>query len=156
MVSLSPFSFILYLPANFLPFGNGERVTPRLDNGSSEAIKLQQPFKFFGRTHNQTFVNNNGHLTFTEPLSDYIPLLNSRRDIVAPLWTHLDNRHGGTISYREDTSSVVLELVTAAVIQYFTNLPLPFTATSVFVATWDSVPYSSGEGVILKLCLSVF
>ncbi|XP_016406132.1 alpha-tectorin-like [Sinocyclocheilus rhinocerous] len=136
------------LPANFLPFGNGERVTPRLDNGSSEAIKLQQPFKFFGRTHNQTFVNNNGHLTFTEPLSDYIPLLNSRRDIVAPLWTHLDNRHGGTISYREDTSSVVLELVTAAVIQYFTNLPLPFTATSVFVATWDSVPYSSGEGVV--------
>uniref|UniRef100_A0A9J7WY94 Uncharacterized protein n=1 Tax=Cyprinus carpio carpio TaxID=630221 RepID=A0A9J7WY94_CYPCA len=65
-------AFVL-VPANFLPFGNGEIVTPRLENGSSEAITLQLPFKFFGRTHNQTFVNNNGHLTFTEPLSDYIP-----------------------------------------------------------------------------------
>uniref|UniRef100_A0A671LFG4 NIDO domain-containing protein n=1 Tax=Sinocyclocheilus anshuiensis TaxID=1608454 RepID=A0A671LFG4_9TELE len=133
------------LPANVLPFGNGERVTPRLDNGSSEAITLQQPFKFFGRTHNQTFVNNNGHLTFTEPLSDYIPLLNSERDIVAPLWTHLDNRRGGTISYREDTSTAVLELVTAAIDQYFPNIT--FAATSAFVATWDSVPYQSGGGV---------
>uniref|UniRef100_A0A673FR82 NIDO domain-containing protein n=1 Tax=Sinocyclocheilus rhinocerous TaxID=307959 RepID=A0A673FR82_9TELE len=128
-----------------LPFGNGERVKPRLDNGSSEAITLQQPFKFFGRTHNQTFVNNNGHLTFTEPLSDYIPLLNSGRDIVAPLWTHLDNRRGGTISYREDTSSAVLELVTAAIDQYFPNIT--FAATSAFVVTWDSVPYHSGGGV---------
>ncbi|XP_059384609.1 alpha-tectorin [Carassius carassius] len=136
------------LPSNFLPFGNGEIVTPRLENGSSEAITLLQPLKFFGRTHNQTFVNNNGHLTFTEPLSDYIPLLNSGRDIIAPLWTHLDNLHGGTISYREDTNSSVLILVTAAVNQYFPNLALPFIATSVFVATWDNVPYFSGEGVV--------
>ncbi|XP_058618388.1 uncharacterized protein si:dkey-9l20.3 [Onychostoma macrolepis] len=136
------------LPANFLPFGNGEILTPRLENGSSEAITLQQPFKFFGRTHNQTFVNNNGLLTFTEPLSNYIPLLISGRDIIAPLWTHLDNQRGGTISYREDTTGVVLALVTAAVQQYFAILPLTFTATSVFVATWDSVPYSSGEGVV--------
>ena len=48
-------AFVL-VPSNFLPFGNGEIVTPRLENGSSEVIKLQQPFKFFGRTHNQTFV----------------------------------------------------------------------------------------------------
>uniref|UniRef100_A0A8C1BVE1 NIDO domain-containing protein n=1 Tax=Cyprinus carpio carpio TaxID=630221 RepID=A0A8C1BVE1_CYPCA len=136
------------LPSNFIPFGNGEIVTPRLENGSSGAITLHQPFKFFGRTHNQTFVNNNGHLTFTEPLPDYIPVLNSGRDIVAPFWTQLDNLHGGTISYREDTSSSVLVLVTAAVNQYFPNLPLPFIATSVFVATWDNVPYSSGEGVV--------
>ncbi|ROL52181.1 Sushi, nidogen and EGF-like domain-containing protein 1, partial [Anabarilius grahami] len=136
------------LPSNFLPFGNGERVTPRLDNGSSEAIILQQPFKYFGRTYSQIFVNNNGHLTFNEQLSVYIPLLNSGRDIIAPLWTHLDNRHGGTISYREDTSSAVLAQVNAALNQYFPNLPLPFNTTSAFVATWDSVPYSSGEGVV--------
>lgn len=49
-------AFVL-VPANFLPFGNGEIVTPRLENGSSEAITLQQPFKFFGRTHNQIFVS---------------------------------------------------------------------------------------------------
>uniref|UniRef100_A0A8C1EWS0 NIDO domain-containing protein n=1 Tax=Cyprinus carpio carpio TaxID=630221 RepID=A0A8C1EWS0_CYPCA len=126
-------------------------VTPRLENGSSEAITLQLPFKFFGRTHNQTFVNNNGHLTFTEPLSDYIPLLNSGRDIIAPLWTQLDNRRGGTISCREDRSSAVLALVTAAIDRYFPNIT--FVATSAFVATWDSVPYQNGEGVTFQVVL---
>ncbi|CAM4683270.1 unnamed protein product [Leuciscus chuanchicus] len=134
------------LPSKFLPFGNGDIVTPRLDNGSSEAIILQQPFKYFGRTHNQTFVNNNGLLTFTEQLSDNIPLLNCGRDFIAPLWTHLDNRRGGTISYREDTSSAVLAQVTAAVKQYFPNIT--FSASSAFVATWDNVPYSDGGRVV--------
>ncbi|XP_050951857.1 alpha-tectorin [Labeo rohita] len=133
------------LPVNFLPFGNEETVTPRLEDGSSEAITLQRPLKFFRRTHHQIFVNNNGYLTFTEPLSAYVPILNSGRDIIAPLWTRLDNRQGGTISYREDTSSAVLAQVTAAVQQYFPNIP--FAATSAFVATWDSVPYYSGGGV---------
>ncbi len=50
------FTFIL-VPANFLPFGREEMVTPRLDNGSSEAVALKQPFKFFGHTHNKTFVS---------------------------------------------------------------------------------------------------
>ncbi|XP_056100772.1 alpha-tectorin-like [Rhinichthys klamathensis goyatoka] len=138
----------LTLPAHFFPFGSGEMANIISDVGSSEAIVLQQPFKFFGRTHNQIFVNNNGHLTFTEPLSAYNPSLDSGRDIIAPLWTHLDSRRGGTISYREDTSSAVLAQVTAAVNQYFPNLPLPFNTTSAFVATWNSVPYSSGEGAL--------
>ncbi|KAF4114438.1 hypothetical protein G5714_004661 [Onychostoma macrolepis] len=136
----------LNLPANFLPFGDGDTVNPISDDGSSEAIHLQQPFKYFGRTYNQIYVNNNGHLTFTEPLSAYVPYLNAGIDIIAALWTDLDNDNGGTISYREDTSSAVLEQVTQAVNQYYPNVP--FTATSAFVATWDSVPYITGGGVV--------
>uniref|UniRef100_A0A673LHR9 NIDO domain-containing protein n=1 Tax=Sinocyclocheilus rhinocerous TaxID=307959 RepID=A0A673LHR9_9TELE len=135
---------LLLVPANFLPFGNGDVVNPISDDGSSEAIYLQQPFKYFGRTYNQIYVNNNGHLTFTQPLSAYVPYLNAGIDIIAPLWTDLFNVNGGTISYREDTSSAVLAQVTQAVNQYFPNVP--FTATSAFVATWDSVPYYSDEG----------
>uniref|UniRef100_A0A673H4W8 NIDO domain-containing protein n=1 Tax=Sinocyclocheilus rhinocerous TaxID=307959 RepID=A0A673H4W8_9TELE len=134
------------MPANFLPFGDGDIVNPISDDGSSEAIYLQQPFKYFGCTYNQIYVNNNGHLTFTEPLSAYVPYLNAGIDIIAGLWTDLDNRNGGTISYREDTNSAVLAQVTQAVNQYFPNVP--FTATSAFVATWDSVPYISGGGVV--------
>uniref|UniRef100_A0A672SDH1 NIDO domain-containing protein n=1 Tax=Sinocyclocheilus grahami TaxID=75366 RepID=A0A672SDH1_SINGR len=135
------------VPANFLPFGDGDIVNPISDDGSSEAIYLQQSFKYFGRTYNQIYVticsvNNNGHLTFTEPLSAYVPYLNAGIDIMAGLWTDLDNRNGGTISYREDTSSAALAQVTQAVNQYFPNVP-----TSAFVATWDSVPYFSGGGV---------
>uniref|UniRef100_A0A671LAS7 NIDO domain-containing protein n=1 Tax=Sinocyclocheilus anshuiensis TaxID=1608454 RepID=A0A671LAS7_9TELE len=134
------------LPTNFLASGDGEIVNPRAEDGSSDDIFLQQPFKYFGRTYNQIFVNNNGYLTFTEPLSAYIPFLDSARDIIAPLWTRLDNRHGGSISYREDTSTAVLAQVTAAVKECFPNIP--FAATSAFVATWDSVPYYNGGGVV--------
>lgn len=94
-------------------------------------------------------MNNNGYLTFTEPLSAYNPVLDTARDIVAPLWTRLDNRRGGTVSYREDTSNAVLAQVTAAIKQYFPNIP--FAATSAFVATWDSVPYHNGGGVRLTV-----
>ncbi|ROL48213.1 Pancreatic secretory granule membrane major glycoprotein GP2 [Anabarilius grahami] len=134
------------LPANFLPFGDGDVVNPISDDGSSEAIFLQQPFKYFGRVYNQIYVNNNGHLTFTQPLSAYVPYLNAGIDIIAPLWTDLENVNGGTISYREDTSSAVLAQVTEAVNQYYPNVP--FTASSAFVATWDSVPYYSGIGLV--------
>uniref|UniRef100_A0A8C1YX87 NIDO domain-containing protein n=2 Tax=Cyprinus carpio TaxID=7962 RepID=A0A8C1YX87_CYPCA len=137
------------VPANFLPYGYGDIVNPSSDDGSSGAIYLQQPFKYFGRTYNQIYVNNNGHLTFTQPLSAYVPYLNAGIDIIAPLWTDLNNFNGGTISYREDTSSAVLAQVTQAVNQYFPNVP--FTATSAFVATWDSVPYITGGGVRTNL-----
>ncbi|XP_026072665.1 sushi, nidogen and EGF-like domain-containing protein 1 [Carassius auratus] len=140
---------LLLVPANFLPYGDGDVVNPVSDDGSSDAIYLQQPFKYFGRTYNQIYVNNNGHLTFTQPLSAYVPYLNAGIDIIAPLWTDLYNVNGGTISYREDTSSAVLAQVTQAVNQYFPNVP--FTATSVFVATWDSVPYITGGGVRTNL-----
>ncbi len=93
-------------------------------------------------------MNNNGYLTFTEPLSAYNPILDSGKDIIAPLWTRLDNRRGGSISYREDTSTTVLAQVTTAVKQYFPTIP--FAATSAFVATWDSVPYYNGGGVRLS------
>ncbi|XP_026072663.1 alpha-tectorin-like [Carassius auratus] len=136
----------LLVPANFLPYGDGDLVNPVSDDGSSVAIYLQQPFKYFGRTYNQIYVNNNGHLTFTQPLSAYVPYLNAGIDIIAPLWTDLNNRNGGTISYREDRSSAVLAQVTQAVNQYFPSIG--FTATSAFVATWDSVLYFSGGGEV--------
>ncbi|RXN17893.1 alpha-tectorin-like protein [Labeo rohita] len=134
------------LPTMFLPFGDREVLNPPSEDGSSDVIYLQQTFKYFGRSYNQIFVNNNGYLTFTEPLSAYDPSLVSARDIIAPLWTRLDNRQGGTISYREDTRSAVLAQVTAAVKQYFPNIP--FAATTAFVVTWDSVPYHNGGGVV--------
>uniref|UniRef100_A0A8C1TEY0 NIDO domain-containing protein n=1 Tax=Cyprinus carpio TaxID=7962 RepID=A0A8C1TEY0_CYPCA len=140
-------SHILFqVPTRFIDLEEANIVKYIADNRSSEAIKLQQPFKYFGRIYNQIFVNNNGFLTFTEPLSAYNPILDSARDIIAPLWTRLDNRRSGTISYREETSNAVLAYVTAAVKQYFPNIP--FAATSAFVATWDSVPYYNGGGVV--------
>jgi len=43
-------------PANFLPFGDGDTRNPMSDDGSSQAISLQQPFTYFQRTYTQIYV----------------------------------------------------------------------------------------------------
>ncbi|XP_016117350.1 uncharacterized protein, partial [Sinocyclocheilus grahami] len=61
------------------------------------------------------------------------------RDIIAPLWTDMDNTVGGTITYRQVTSGRILLAATNNINQYFPNLN--FTASWLFIATWDKVPY---------------
>ncbi|XP_030630863.1 sushi, nidogen and EGF-like domain-containing protein 1 [Chanos chanos] len=131
-------------PAVLFPFGDGDLQTPVSDDGSSEEIILQQPFNYFGRTYNQIYVNNNGHLTFTEPFSEYSPYSGSGRDIIFPLWTDLNNGIQGTVSYRQATDSATLNQVTSQINQYFPDVS--FAASWVFIATWNQVSYYSGAG----------
>ncbi|XP_047672157.1 alpha-tectorin-like isoform X20 [Tachysurus fulvidraco] len=128
----------------FYPYGTGDIVNSRIDDGSSSLIVLQQPFIYFGSSYNQVFVNNNGHLTFDQAWSSYTPYqfpVNGGRDIIAPFWTDIDNRGNGVISYQQFTSGSVLTQATQDINQYFPQLS--FNATWVFVATWDRVAYFS-------------
>ncbi len=89
-------------------------------------------------------VNNNGHLTFNQPYSRFVPYpfpAYESQDIIAGLWTDLDNRVKGVVSYRQYTSGNVLTRATQDINTYFPNLN--FTASWVFVATWDKVAYFS-------------
>ncbi|XP_036429013.1 uncharacterized protein LOC118809641 isoform X2 [Colossoma macropomum] len=136
-------------PALFYPFGSGagDTVNPRSDDGSSPAVNLQSPFTFFRRTYTKLYVNNNGHLTFDQPWDSYTPTQFSAyngRDIIAPLWTDIDNRATGNISYNQYTSGSVLSQATRDINQYFPEFI--FTASYVFVATWDKVAYYSYSG----------
>ncbi|XP_043089103.1 testisin-like, partial [Puntigrus tetrazona] len=86
------------------PFGNEDIENPSVDDGSSQLILLEEPFVYFGHVYQEVYVNNNGHLTFNGPLSQPTPnYLYSQlnRDIIAPLWTDMDNTVNGTISYRQ-------------------------------------------------------
>ncbi|KAK2864906.1 hypothetical protein Q7C36_004060, partial [Tachysurus vachellii] len=65
--------------------------------------------------------------------------VNGGRDIIAPFWTDIDNRGNGVISYQQFTSGSVLTQATQNINQYFPQLS--FSATWVFVATWDRVAY---------------
>ncbi|XP_043109203.1 sushi, nidogen and EGF-like domain-containing protein 1 [Puntigrus tetrazona] len=126
----------------FYPFGNEDIRSPRTDDGSSPEILLEKPFVYFGRVNQKTYVNNNGHLTFDGPFSQPMPYyLQSQfnRDIIAPLWTDMDNTVNGTISYRQVTSGGLLLAASNNINQYFPNLN--FTASWLFIATWDKVPY---------------
>ncbi|KAM3592701.1 uncharacterized protein V6R79_023783 [Siganus canaliculatus] len=116
--------------------------TPLEPDGSSPLIPLQRPFVYFGKTYEQIFVNNNGHLTFDEAfsgfLSESIPLFGTK-DIIFPLWSDFDIRHGGQITYNQYTNGSVLQQATQDINAYLPGLD--FTAEFVFVATWTDVPY---------------
>ncbi|XP_073722061.1 uncharacterized protein [Misgurnus anguillicaudatus] len=120
----------------FYPFGTGDTES----EGGSAVIHLLQPFTFFGLTYNQIYVNNNGYLTFKPIWYIYFPYRfpNGGKDIIAPFWTYI-NLFNGVISYRQYTSGSVLTQATQDINQYFPDLS--FSASWVFVATWDRVGY---------------
>ncbi|XP_059387418.1 LOW QUALITY PROTEIN: alpha-tectorin-like [Carassius carassius] len=131
----------------FYPFGTGDTVNGRSDDGSSSVIYLQQPFIFFGQTYNQIYVNNNGHLTFDGAWGSFSPYqfpAYGGKDLIAPFWTDIDNQLNGVISYQQYTSGSVLTQATQDINQYFPDLS--FSASWVFVATWDRVAYFYNSG----------
>ncbi|XP_051522636.1 uncharacterized protein LOC127422868 [Myxocyprinus asiaticus] len=132
----------ILVPDIFYPFGNGDTVNPSQDDGSSPLVLLKNPFVYFGRVYQQIYVNNNGHLTFDGPLSQPIPnssVSQLKIDIVAPLWTNMDNHVNGTISFHQVTRGGLLIGASSHINQYFPNLN--FTASFLLIATWDKVPY---------------
>ncbi|XP_017210066.1 sushi, nidogen and EGF-like domain-containing protein 1 isoform X1 [Danio rerio] len=142
-VTTSPTS-PLPAPQIFYPFGSaaGDSINPAADDGGSSVIPLLSPFLYFGRTYQQIYVNNNGDLTFSQNLEQYVPYVfpgNGSQDIIAGLWTDLDNRERGVVSYNQYTNGSVLTRATQDINNYFPYLT--FTASWVFVATWDKVAY---------------
>ncbi|XP_077056392.1 sushi, nidogen and EGF-like domain-containing protein 1 [Siphateles boraxobius] len=132
------------VPEILYPFGSasGDTRNPRVDDGSSSVVPLLSPFLFFGRTYQQIYVNSNGHLTFNQPSYQYIPYsfpANVSEYIIAGLWTDLDNRARGVVSYHQFTSGSVLTCATQDINNHFPNGT--FSASWVFVATWDKVAY---------------
>ncbi|KTF79681.1 hypothetical protein cypCar_00030538 [Cyprinus carpio] len=148
------FLFILLAaPAIFYPFGSaaGDKTNPALDDGSSSVIQLSNPFLFFGRTYQQIYVNNNGLLTFNQPSSAYIPYsfpANRNQYIIAGLWTDLDNRVKGVVSYNQYTSGNIVTNATRDINTYFPKLN--FNASWVFVATWNKVAYFNLTSTFLQ------
>ncbi|XP_056114047.1 sushi, nidogen and EGF-like domain-containing protein 1 [Rhinichthys klamathensis goyatoka] len=144
-------------PVVFYPFGSvaGDTVNIAVEDENSTRIDLWRPFVFFGRTYNKTYVNNNGHLTFNQPSSEfyvkYFP--NGTEDVIAPLWRDVDVSRNGMISYQQYSNGSVLTQATQDINQYFPYLS--FTATWVLVATWDRVEdfYYSGTEISFQVVL---
>ncbi|NXO00460.1 SNED1 protein, partial [Rhinopomastus cyanomelas] len=144
----SPAGSLLY------PFGpeQQDRVTPKLDDGTSPRLPLATPFPFYGRQHRSLYVgrhlglplqvNNNGVVSFDSPVKQYQPQplpLADGRPFVAPFWGDVDNVRGGEVFYRESSDPELLARVTADISSYFPDSH--FVATWAFVATWDRVNY---------------
>lgn len=79
----------------------------RNDDGSSGLVALGFDANFFGTTYTETFVNNNGNITFDEPLATFtpFPLLETNTIIIAPFFADVDTRNtaSGVVTYGQTT-----------------------------------------------------
>ncbi|WEF33272.1 nidogen-like domain-containing protein [Pseudoduganella chitinolytica] len=107
--------------------GFGDRVMAPNDDSYSSQLTLPFRINFFGNAYSSYWVNNNGNISFSGPLSTYSPSLFpiSSAAMIAPFWADVDTRN--------QTS----------------NMPSPF-ANNVYLAnpdsktlvvTWDTVGY---------------
>lgn len=67
----------------------------RNDDGSTGAVDIGFTTNFFGLSFNQLFVNNNGNVTFDNPLGTFTPfnLTTTNRKIIAPFFADVDTRN---------------------------------------------------------------
>jgi hypothetical protein len=68
------------------------------DDGSTGLVNMGFTANFFGVTRTQTYVNNNGNITFDDPLATFVPfnLLSTSRQIIAPYFMDIDTRGVGS------------------------------------------------------------
>jgi nidogen-like len=80
------------------PFGLLPGALSRDDDTSSAAVDIGFPINFFGVTHNQLFVNNNGNVTLGAPFGGLREdgLAGTRQAIIAPFFADVDTRAAGS------------------------------------------------------------
>jgi len=71
---------------------------PRNDDGSTGLVPIGFNVNFYGFSATQLYVNNNGNVTFTGPLSTYTPfgLAGAGTRIIAPFFADVDTRASGS------------------------------------------------------------
>jgi hypothetical protein len=75
------------------------------DDGSTALIPFGFNINFFGTDYSGAYVNNNGNLTFQNPMSTYSPfgLGSTSAPIIAPFFGDVDTNQGNTVEYGTGT-----------------------------------------------------
>lgn len=82
---------------------------PANDDGSTGLINLGLTANLFGATYTQAYLNNNGNITFSGPLSTYTPFAltgGGVPPIIAPFFADVDTRGSGSALMTYGTSTV--------------------------------------------------
>ena len=68
---------------------------PRNDDGSTGLVNTGFAFNLFGLSQSNLYVNNNGNVTFTQPLATFTPnsIASGGLAIIAPFWADVDTRN---------------------------------------------------------------
>ena len=85
----------------------GPVILPQNDDESTDALPLGFTFELYGNDFDWFYINNNGNITFTEPLWEYTPWgFPQDLAIVAPFWADVDteNPESGEVHLATGTS----------------------------------------------------
>ena len=91
-------------------------------------------------------VSANGIISFNDPFTSVIPSpfpLSNDTELIAPYWAHADIFSAGTVFYRETNDSDILSSTNTAVRFFFPEFS-NFSATTVFIVTWEEIGYAFG------------
>ena len=128
---------------DFFPYGleAGDSLVSKTLDGSSSVLILPFPFRFFNRLYSTLYVNNNGHISFNEPVSFFIPQPFPIPDLplIAPYWADVDTRppDGGQVWYRISTNNSLTTDFTVSSQPILSS----FTPEYLVIVTWDRVGY---------------
>ena len=82
---------------------------PGNDDGSLGPLALPFGFNLFGTVYNQIWINNNGNITFTGPVSAFTASgFPTTTAMVAPFWADVDTRIGATVKYKISPTNVIV------------------------------------------------
>jgi hypothetical protein len=75
------------------------------DDGSTGLEGIGFTINFFGSLYSNLYINNNGNLTFTGPLSTFtpFPIITTGTPMIAPYFADVDTRSGGIVTYGTGT-----------------------------------------------------
>ena len=90
-------------------------------------------------------INTNGAISFQTAVSQYTPdpfPLNGSRALIAPFWADVDTTGTGDVWYHKSTNTTLLNRASTEIRNAFpAQAAAGFTATNLFIATWDRVGY---------------
>ena len=90
-------------------------------------------------------MNNNGAISFQTAVSQFTPNpfpLNGSRIIIAPFWGDVDTTGTGDVWYHNSMNTSQLNRASTDIRNAFpAQAAAGFTATSLFIATWNRVGY---------------
>lgn len=131
----------------------GEVALSPNDDQSSSLLNLPFSVNFFGQVYDSFYVNNNGNITFRNPVGTYTPdaFPVSNQPMIAPWWADVDTSPTSDSSDGGDNGGTGELPLTAAVVTPSTpyagpnNVYVGSPNAQTLVVTWDQVGYFSAH-----------
>ncbi|XP_075974166.1 nidogen [Anticarsia gemmatalis] len=130
----------------FYPYGPGlDRNLPKGSEIPSPEFSLKVPVRFYGEIYESVFINNFGVLSFRTDIPSFLNIeFPLPYPSIAAFYTNVDTTEQGAIYYRETDEPHVLSKAEESVQNNFHEY-YDFKPTSVFIATWLDVTYSTNK-----------